>query len=145
MVLKDRICNKPVAFSTQRKLLPIGQDDWKSSSFICDTCVHLQSHLCDNSAFQPFQYIRERLLSLAHLSTHNFFRKSLYTQSACDWGEKLQGKWHWKCFQRRIGNVRQITMSKKCINTILIHFSFSWSVDHRAMVDQNALPSFLVL
>ena len=57
--------------------------------FICDTCVHLQSYLCDNSAFQ---YIRERLLSLAHLSTHNFFHKSLYTQSACDWGEKLQEK-----------------------------------------------------
>ena len=48
------------------------------------------SYLWDNFAFQPFQYIRERLLCLARLLTPNFFRKYLFTQSACDRAEKLQ-------------------------------------------------------
>ena len=49
------------------------------------------SQLWDTFAFQTFQYIRERLLSLPHWSTRNYFRKSLYTQSACDRGVKLRG------------------------------------------------------
>ena len=89
---------------------------------MCDTFVHLffflysesqTSYLWDNFAFQPFQYIRERLLCLARLLTPNFFRKYLFTQSACDRGEKLRGKWHRKSFQRRTGNDRQIKISNK--------------------------------
>ena len=59
------------------------------TTFILEFCITnltRKGYFCDLN----YLYIRARLLSLAHLSTHAFFRKSFDTKSACDRAVRLR-------------------------------------------------------